>query len=487
MEKGEPTSKFNDWPVRYKGLLTLGNLNSNVGVVCHWTSKDLIVGRLNKNTYAAVGQLYSCDLGVSSIIRNVLAHPHIDTLILCGNEGAIEEIKSSKSLLNLINNGVDRNHFIVGSGQAKIEKEIPIEKINLFRSRVRIVNLIGENDPLKIQKSIDADFKDNPQRYETFILPDSQKTKNLELPSEGSVFVVRRSKVAECWIDILKNIMIFGTIKSSQYSEAQKELVDLITIIDSEDLNKPYLPGYLKLTENQIREYIPTITTAKKIEGVKYTYGQRLRGYNGVDQIQNIIDIIAKTPYSRRAVASTWNIELDYISDNPPCLDLVQVLVQNSKLYLTVYIRSNDMFLAWPENAFGILALQNLIVGEVNKKNSELNLEKGSIIIISASAHVYERNWEEIKKILEENPKLQCAWDPRGNFVISVVGGFINVYHTADPVNLKWQGKSAHELLDQIIFYISQVSHAAYLGRELTKAEECIKNKKEYDQESLSG
>ena len=109
-----------DWPVRYKELLTIGNLNSNL----HDFFRKYFS---NKNTYAALGQLYSRDLGVSSIIRNVLAHPHIDTLVLCGNEGAIEETKSSKALLDLINNGVDGNHFIspfvLGSKQAKIEKQ----------------------------------------------------------------------------------------------------------------------------------------------------------------------------------------------------------------------------------------------------------------------------------------------------------------------------------------------------------------------------
>lgn len=464
-----------DWPVRYKELLALGNLKSNVGVVCHWTLKDLIIRGLNKNTYAAAGQLYSRDLGVSSLIRNVLAHPYIDTLVLCGNEGAIEETKSSKALLNLINNGVDQNHFI--------EKEIPIDKINLFRSRVKIVNLIGENNPQKIQKAIDENFKDAPQRYETFIFPEPQKTENLELPSESAVFVVRRSKVAECWIDILKNIMAFGKIKSSQYGEAQKELVDLITIIEDEDPNNHYLPAYLSLTEKQINDYIPTIATAKKIEGSKYTYGQRLREYGGIDQVQDIIDLIAKTPYSRRAVASTWSVEFDRASENPPCLDLFQALVRGNKLALTVYIRSNDMFLGWLENAFGILALQDLIIKEANGKNQELNLQRGSVVTISASAHIYERNWEEAKKILKENPKLQCAWDPRGNFVISIASGLIDVYNTSDPVNLRWQGKSAHELLDQMIFYVSQIPHAAYLGRELAKAEFALKNNSEYIQD----
>lgn len=472
-----------DWPVRYKELLALGNQNSNVGVVCHWTLKDFITRGLDKNTYAVAGQLYSRDLGVSSIIRNVLAHPHIDTLVLCGNEGIIEETKSSKTLLNLINNGVDQNHFIVGSTQAKIEKEIPIDKINLFRSRVKVIDLIGENDSQEIQKSIRENFKNNHQEYKTFIFPEPQKTENLELPSEGAVFLVRRSKVAECWIDILKNIMTFGKVKGSQYGEKQKELIDLITIVENEDTENFYLPAYFPLTEKQIREYILTITTAKSIEGTKYTYGQRLRKHGGIDQIQDIIDLIARTPYSRRALASTWNVKWDHKSDNPPCLDLVQILVQNSKVFLTVYIRSNDMFLGWPENAFGVLALQDLIVKEANQKNSELNLEKGSVVTISASAHIYERNWEEAKRILKENPKLQCAWDPRGNFVISISDGFIDVYNTSDTVNLRWRGKSSQEILDQLIFYVSQIPHAAYLGRELTKAEFALKNNLEYVQD----
>ncbi len=475
---------LSNWPVRYKDLLLIGNKNSNVGVICHWTLKEIIAKDLDKNTFVACGQLYSSDLGISSIIRNVLAHPYLDTLILCGNEGAIEETKSSRAFLNLLEKGVDENHYIIGSGQTKIEKEIPRDKINLFRSRVKIVNLVGLNDSQKIQKTIDANFKQTPQKYETFIFPEPQKTENMELSSESSVFTVRRGKIAEGWIDILKNIMAFGKIKGSQYGERQKEIIDLITIVEDESLNNPYLPDYLKLTKKQIDDYIPTLITAKKVEGTKYTYGQRLRDYEAIDQVQDIIDLIAKTPFSRRAVASTWKVEIDRQSENPPCLDLVQALVQNSRLFFTVYIRSNDMFLGWPENAFGVLALQKLIIDEVNKKNPELKLQKGSVIIISASAHIYERNWEEAKEILRKNPKLQCAWDPRGNFIINVSEGLIKVYNSADPINLKWEGKTARELIDRMLFYVSQIPHAAYLGQELMKAETALKNNIKYIQDS---
>lgn len=475
---------LSNWPVRYKDLLLIGDKNSNVGVVCHWTLKKTIAKGLNPETYCALGQLYSRDLGISSIIRNVLAHPFLDTLILCGNDGAIEETKSSRTFLNLLKNGVDENYYIKESGQARIEREIPIAQINFFRQKIKMVNLIGVNDSQKIQKAIDENFKADPKKYETFIFPEPQKTENLELPSESSVFTVRRGKIAESWIDILKNIMAFGKIKGSQYGERQKEIIDLITVVEDEDLDNPYLPEYFKLTKNQIDDYIPTLTTAKKVEGTKYTYGQRLRDYERIDQIQDIIDLIAKTPFSRRGVAFTWDVKIDREFENPPCLDLVQVLVQNSRLFLTVYIRSNDMFLGWPENAFGVLALQKLIVSEVNKKNPVLKLEKGPVITISASAHIYERNWEEVKEILAKNPKLQCAWDPRGNFIINIENGLIKVYNSSDPVNLNWQGRTVQELLDKMIFYVSQIPHAAYLGEELAKAEMALKNNIKYIQDS---
>lgn len=466
---------FQNWPLRYNDLLLLENFNSNIGVVCHWTLKSIIADGLKNKNYAVLGQLYSRDVGISSIIRNVMAHPYLDTLILCGNEGAIEETKSSKAFLNLIAGGVDQDHYIINSQNARIEKEIPADKIDLFRQRIKIINLIGYNDAEKIQKAIDENFKNNPNKYETFIFPEPEKTENLELPSESAVFVARRQKVAECWIDILREIMLFGKIKGSQYGERQKEIIDMIAVVEDEDLDNPYLPDYFLLNEKQIKEYIPTLTTAKTMTGAKYTYGQRLRDHEGIDQIQNIINVLSKAPHSRRAVTSTWNVKSDSESENPPCIDLVQALVSQNKLSLTVYIRSNDMFLGWPENAFGILALQKLIIEETNKKNPSIKLEKGPIITISASAHIYERNWEEAKKLLKDNIELKCAWDPRGYFIIAVADEKIKVYNSNDPTNLKWEGKTAREIMDQIIFYISIMPHAADLGMELMKAELALK------------
>ncbi len=464
-----------EWPVKYKEMLLCGDPQSNVGVVCHWTLKETINEKLREKKYLVLGNLYSGDIGISCIIRNVLAHPRLDTLILCGNEGSIDETKSGRVFLNLMKNGVDEKHRIVGSENFTVEKEIPADAINAFRKRVSIVNILGENDASVIEKEINKNLSGKKKDYDTFVFPDPEKTENEELPSEGAVFTVRRDTVARCWIDILEKIMAFGKIKGSQYGERQKELVDIVSVIEAEDLERPHLPKYFPLTECRIKDYIPTMTTNRPIKGVKYTYGQRMRGHNRIDQIGNVINQISSVPFSRRTVISLWDVNVDSASDNPPCLDLAQVLVQGNKLYLTAYIRSNDMFSAWPENAFGLLALRNMIVEKANKKNPVLNLTNGSLVIISSSAHIYERNWEEAKKILKSAPNLRCAWDKRGHFIISVENGLINVYNSNSPENLRWSGKTAREIMDKIIFYVSIMPHAMYLGAELNKAETALK------------
>lgn len=465
-------------------MLLYGDSRSNVGVVCHWTLKENIDNQLKDKKYLVLGNLYSGDIGISSIIRNTLAHPRLDTLVLCGSEGAIDETKSGRAFLNLIENGIDENHRIVGCENFAIEKEIPAEKINLFRERVKIINLLGENDGSVIEGEINKNFRESGTTCETFLFPEPAETENAELPSEAAAFIVRRNTVAECWIDILERIMAFGKIKDSQYGERQKELIDIVSVIEAEDVKAPYLPDYFPLSAGRIRDYVSTIITASPVEGAKYTYGQRMRELEGIDQIENIVNILSEAPFSRRAVASLWDVKVDSESGNPPCLDLVQALVQGNKLYLTAYIRSNDMFSAWPENAFGLLSLMGMIIEKINEKRPDFSLAAGSLIIISSSAHIYERNWEKAKKILKKKPNLRCAWDKRGYFVISIKDGLIHVYNSNNPANLKWSGKTAREIMDKAVFHVSILSHAMYLGAELNKAETALRLGIEYVQDS---
>jgi thymidylate synthase len=212
-------------------------------------------------------------------------------------------------------------------------------------------------------------------------------------PSEETTFRVEDEKIASAWLKVLDRIIKFGKEKMSSYDEPQRELLNIVTVISKDCSKDPFLPDYMYFNEQDLLDYYPQLMTDRVFDGIEYTYGSRLRNHDGIDQIKEIIEGLKKEKFSRRAIAFTWDVKKDCNNSKCPCLDLVQVIVQEDKVYLTAYFRSNDMYRAWPQNAYGLLAIQEEIA-------SELGLSLGKLTIISCSAHIYERDLGEAKNLL---------------------------------------------------------------------------------------
>ena len=114
-----------NWPKYYAKLLTLGSGESSVGIATLWTKKDLFVNKLDKHSYAVIGQLYS-RLGINFMLRNIFAYPKIRYLIVCGTELS----GSGKELLKIWETG--ESEFL--------DKEKP----------QIVINAVGESGKLSI-------------------------------------------------------------------------------------------------------------------------------------------------------------------------------------------------------------------------------------------------------------------------------------------------------------------------------------------------
>ena len=214
-------------------------------------------------------------------------------------------------------------------------------------------------------------------------------------------------------------------------------------------------------------------------DGVEYTYGSRLRNFNGINQIQFIIKDLKVNNFSRRAIAFTWDVIKDNGNPKSPCLNLIQALVQKKQVYLTAYLRSNDIYRAWPQNAFALRKVQKEIA-------DALGLKMGKLNIISNSAHIYERDFLAASEIVNKyKPKKECTQDPRGNFVFTIENKKIIASHfTPDgQIIQKFEGQTAREIHDQIFTFVSDSLHAFYLGSELIKAEIALKKNIPYIQD----
>lgn len=507
-----------DWPILYKQVLHVKDPNNPVGVAIMWTERAVVADILKSENYCAIGNLYS-SAGISAMIRNIYANPHIRHIVLWGADLS----RSGQALVALMQHGVDENFFIIGDEKkGQIEKEIGKKAIELFRKSVTVVNLRGK--PVsEFQSTVSALSKKSHKPFtEPKIFPTS-RPKPFTFPSEQIGFRVHGTTAAQTWLKILNNILRYGRNKTTRYTQENelKELLNVMAVVYGEDPEKPYVPHFFPFSQKDLATYYPQVLSAKQIPGIAYTYGQRLRNHDGVDQIQNIIDLIKTRPFSKKMVAFTANVKEDWSVVNKgdtPCLTQILCSIQDGKLFMTTHFRSQDMVHGWPRNVFSLRKLQKLIA-------DASGYPMGAFVMITHSAHIYSDDYELVEKILAENLTKELGYtsrqmfeeDARGNITIDIelasdTGNqaikldqkrkrgrprkdsrnqrsldsgnlhyeiVVKLYAPNGGLLLKeWRGKTAMDIyigMVNIGDYLVLPSHLIYIGSELQRAEYAIK------------
>ena len=130
------------------------------------------------------------------------------------------------------------------------------------------------------------------------------------------------------------------------------------------------------------------------------TYKDRYTDYKGqgVDQLQNVIDLIRNEPNSRRIIMSAWNpSDLDKMA-LPPCHILSQFHVNNdNELSCSLYQRSGDVGLGIPFNILSYSVLTYILAKHCDLKPKEF-------IHFIGNAHIYESHEESLKKQINRVP-----------------------------------------------------------------------------------
>lgn len=484
------------WPQEFNEKLMLGNLQSNVGIAVLWSYKEVVAKNLNPNDYAVLGNYYDRRNGFEPLARNCLANPNIRYIILLGNDKA----RSREVLVNFFEKGVDENGMVVGT-DTKVPKGIPSEDLEKLRQNIRLIDV---TDKVKDQNSseefgnIIKELVKTLEPKEPYDEPKLYEKPPLEtdsFPSEKVGFVVRGKEIGETWLKVLDTVYNYGSISQRTKDESSKfrEVINLVTVVSGENPDVPKMEPYFRFTEDYLKSYYDEICTDKIPEGTLYTYGSRFRAWDAktgekIDQIADLIEFLKIDPYRKSAVAITWIVEDELMrryrnkDRNSPCIDLIQPNIQDGVLHFTVYIRSNDMFRAWPLNAFGLRKLQKILARGIGVK-------MGDLTTISCSAQIYQENWEDAKDILKQYYKgTHCFFDPRGYYTIKLEGGKIKVsHHSPDGQLLKeYEGNTAREVNDMINSsqHTADPYHAAYIAEELMKAEAALKEGVEYIQDS---
>ena len=127
-------------------------------------------------------------------------------------------------------------------------------------------------------------------------------------------------------------------------------------------------------------------------------YGRQWRDFGGVDQIETLIDMIRRSPDSRRLIVSAWNPPDVPQMALPPCHTMWQVRILGGKLHLQLYQRSADMFLGVPFN-IASYALLLVMLAHVT------GYEPGDFIHSIGDAHIYSNHMEQVATQLARDPR----------------------------------------------------------------------------------
>ena len=180
-------------------------------------------------------------------------------------------------------------------------------------------------------------------------------------------------------------------------------------------------PKYTPQWKAELKAFVERIKTddafADQYGELGPVYGKQWRNFEGVDQLQNVIDDIKANPDSRRLIVSAWNpkdIPVMAKSGLPPCHTLFQFYVADGKLSCQLYQRSADVFLGVPFN-IASYALITQMVAQV------CGLAVGEFVHTLGDAHIYSNHFDQVEEQLSRefydlpqlklNPNISSIFD----------------------------------------------------------------------------
>ncbi len=235
------------------------------------------------------------------------------------------------------------------------------------------------------------------------------------------VLFVKGKSLAETWEKSLISVYENGCDIKTEYDKPEdlpsKDCSMTMVVEDpnSEPMIHKSFPGGLEDLQEYVLEVLDGIKdhcvrdTSADVNDTRweYTYHQRLCAYDipgkqdKIDQIELIAQKLAKTPYTRRAQAITWQVWMDNDCYDPACLQSIWCRLlpdEDGVLYLNTNIRfrSNDAYKAAFMNMFAFIQLQNKIANRISELSGN-PVKLGRYVHQADSYHIYGSYFDDFE------------------------------------------------------------------------------------------
>lgn len=204
--------------------------------------------------------------------------------------------------------------------------------------------------------------------------------------------LIKERTIEQAWRMTLWACARYGysyKIEKGSYEGQMRKQLDHLTVFIDEPFIRPLavtLPENSGIpaptSEERIQSYFyDYLLTDTKREKEDYTYGQYI-----APQLPALINHLnVSKGGTNQACISIGGKDSIHLA-NPPCLRVVDLKVVEGKLTMSLFFRSWDIFVGFPENLGGLQLLKEYIL-----MNLDFSVEDGPIIAYSSGAHIYEQ------------------------------------------------------------------------------------------------
>jgi len=222
----------------------------------------------------------------------------------------------------------------------------------------------------------------------------------------------------ETWLQTLLDVLNHGTIVSPQSQSATiagndtSELLNWKTVYN---MNDPIIGASTRKLSHKFMfaeawwilngdNKVSTISEFNRHISKYSDDGLFFDGAYGpmvVNQISHVCNCLADDPNTRQAVMTIWRPN-PKPSKDIPCTVSVQWMVRKGVLYCTDTMRSSDTYMGLPYDVFNFSCLSALIVRMLAQHRKPLNVTLGTLTMNVASQHIYHRDLDKIRTILND-------------------------------------------------------------------------------------
>lgn len=472
-------------PLYCKENLLIVNPEGFVGVVTLWSKKETIYQKFlaagidlnaQSSPIAAFGNLYGN--GLKFLLVNLLYNPQIRYLVICGNSRNY----SSTELQNFFSKGIEKSEDLGIVRNKIVGTEKTLDDCltrDLFKLPPNIKDLGDphtEGFAQNLRSFLSSISNDNifSQDYERIKI-ELPEIKIKYFPSNPRGLTVCKQTPLEAWKELIFCLNRFGHFTDMGPEKGKRiELQNVKVVVEKPEEDQDKLLRKYGFSISLFRAYQQSMLSREKREDEEYTYGNRIRAYFGVDGLTEVVDRLKKNSNDRRCYLSLWDTSKDVTSDakGHPCLVSLYFKVFDNKLTLSVVFRVHNAIDAWLQNFYGLMSLHKYV-------SEKTGLMRGPITIVSQSISINPADYDRIIGVIhEKEKKFEFEPDPHGQFRFSIEDGLIVVRHIYNgEVIGEYKSKKVERIQYELKrdHAISDIGHAIYVGRQLAKAERCLK------------